>query len=59
VRVRQVSPFVQERAYHVQLKRARDGPVLVEALKQVVRVEDATLVMDMPATRQVMQSHEP
>lgn len=59
VRVRQVSPFVQERAYHVQLKRARDGPVLVEALTQVVRVEDATLVMDTPATRQVMQSHEP
>jgi hypothetical protein len=43
VRVWQVSPFVQEHSYHVQLKRAQDRPVLVEAMKQLVRAEDATL----------------
>jgi hypothetical protein len=43
VRVWQVSPFVQEHSYHVQLKRARDRPALVEAMKQLVRAEDATL----------------
>lgn len=59
VRVWQVSPFVQEHAYHVQLKRGRDRPVLVEAMKQLVRAEDATLIaLDTPVTGQLMRWRE-